>query len=220
LSAIRAGNLPRVQAVVANGHDVHSVIAKDRKQAIHVAAERGNLDIMKFLNSKGAALDARAEFGVQPMHLACRGGHIHVAEYLHETNPWEARKGEVTTDYPNHCPDWNCQPQFAHLGMMQEGEHWGALHASTDNGLRPMHYACDGRKLEMVKWLHSQGAALEARAQNRMQPYHSALESGAEDIVQWLTEQGAGKLDPSGKRRVVQSTRVASDWCSFGTVGF
>jgi ankyrin repeat protein len=65
------------------------------------------------------------------------------------------------------------------------------LDVATIKGHHPMHAACASGNLELVQWLHSQGAAVQVIDSKRgVQPIHLACHGGNFELVQWLHSQG------------------------------
>ena len=69
------------QFFAEHGKDVRS---KDRegKALLHKAAQLGKLEVVKFLVSKGADIDAKSEHGLTPLFYAKANQHLAIAEYL------------------------------------------------------------------------------------------------------------------------------------------
>lgn len=68
--------------LVQNACDVHQVYGLSGSSALHVAAEHGNIDLVRFLVEKGVATDAYDGRQTTPLSLATAKGHTEVAEYL------------------------------------------------------------------------------------------------------------------------------------------
>ena len=60
-------------------HAIHS-----GETLMHDACERGNLEIVRWLSSRGVPLDAPDNKGRHPKHRAIFMGHVHVLEYFRE----------------------------------------------------------------------------------------------------------------------------------------
>lgn len=73
------GNLEFVYYLV---NEKHAAVDKDGWTALHYAATKGHLDIVKFLVSKDADIDPDSPNNTTPLMMAARYGHIHVVKFL------------------------------------------------------------------------------------------------------------------------------------------
>lgn len=60
----------------------HVAIDKEGWTALHYAASKGHLDIVKFLIANDADVDADSPTNATPLMMAARYGHIHVVKFL------------------------------------------------------------------------------------------------------------------------------------------
>lgn len=74
-----------VEFLLKNGADVHAAARNAQKvTALHAAASRGDLEIVRMLLEAGADPNARQEGGFVPLHSAAQNGNVPVAELLLE----------------------------------------------------------------------------------------------------------------------------------------
>ena len=71
-SAARVGLLPMVNY--------------NEKAPLHYACERGHLQIVEYLISKGANVEAKDKDGKYAIHFACMKGHLPIVKYLISTD--------------------------------------------------------------------------------------------------------------------------------------
>ncbi len=70
--------------LIAVGADINNQDNFKRKTVLHLEAEKGNLDNVKFLVEKSAKLDVKDKLGKTPLELAHAAGHTEVVDYLIE----------------------------------------------------------------------------------------------------------------------------------------
>lgn len=133
-----------------------SVLATDEHQntVVHIAAEAGNLEILRLLADRGAPLDRRNWIHQTPLSLAAWKGHLQVVQYLCE-------HGATT-----HGRDLNTAPLSAaaaagHLGIVtylveQRDVPLNALERPF--GATPLFVAARFLKLDVVRYLMGKGA--------------------------------------------------------------
>ena len=77
------GHRTVVEFLLKNGADVHAAARNAQKvTALHAAASRGDLEIVRMLLQAGADPNARQEGGFVPLHSAAQNGNVPVAELL------------------------------------------------------------------------------------------------------------------------------------------
>ncbi|XP_016912474.1 poly [ADP-ribose] polymerase tankyrase isoform X3 [Apis cerana] len=97
--ACKTGDLTRVKALVTpktvNARDT----AGRKSTPLHFAAGYGRIDVVEFLLSAGASIQARDDGGLHPLHNACSFGHSDVVRLLLEAGA-----------NPNTRDNWNYTP--------------------------------------------------------------------------------------------------------------
>ncbi|XP_050594456.1 poly [ADP-ribose] polymerase tankyrase isoform X2 [Bombus affinis] len=97
--ACKTGDLARVKALVTpktvNARDT----AGRKSTPLHFAAGYGRIDVVEFLLSAGASIQARDDGGLHPLHNACSFGHSDVVRLLLEAGA-----------NPNTRDNWNYTP--------------------------------------------------------------------------------------------------------------
>lgn len=97
--ACKVGDLPRVRKFV-NSQTVNARDTAGRKSTpLHFAAGYGRRDVVEFLLTAGASIQARDDGGLHPLHNACSFGHVDVVHLLLEAGA-----------NPNTRDNWNYTP--------------------------------------------------------------------------------------------------------------
>lgn len=78
------GDFGAVRAFVSHGVPVDTIDRYDWRTALHAAAIKGNLPILRYLLAKGANINAVDRFGDSPLELATSKGHDEAARFLAE----------------------------------------------------------------------------------------------------------------------------------------
>eukprot|EP01122_Echinamoeba_exundans_P014044 TRINITY_DN6282_c0_g2_i2.p1 TRINITY_DN6282_c0_g2~~TRINITY_DN6282_c0_g2_i2.p1 ORF type:complete len:142 (-),score=43.59 TRINITY_DN6282_c0_g2_i2:575-946(-) len=82
--AIKTGDINGVREYVeVKKHDVNAPDATvKRRTPLHYAADFGQVEVAKYLVSKGAKLDVKDGFGITPLLAAVYENHAEVVEFL------------------------------------------------------------------------------------------------------------------------------------------
>ena len=177
--AVRAGDLPRVAALVeadpslaifaasilgetahieelvSGNRSLASALSADGWTPLHLAAFFGKDEAARLLLNKGAPVDARSTNPMQntPLHAAAAGKHAALVKLLIDHG--------------------------ANVNARQHGG-WTAMHAAAQTG-----------DIEMARVLVAAGADPQARAENNQSPLDIALTKGQQAMVDFLEANGA-----------------------------
>ena len=80
--AVKKGDINKVKSILAENPDQVNAKANGGWTPLHLAAERGNKDVIELLIAKGAQVNAKDKFGSTPLHCAAWMGQKDVAELL------------------------------------------------------------------------------------------------------------------------------------------
>ncbi len=117
----------------------------DNRTALLDAAERGHLDVVKYLLENSADLSIADFSGRNPLHVSCGEGHTQVVEYL-------LVKGASvgTPDYNQRFPlHWASKHGKTDIvePLIEKGAVVGVVDAMQDT---PLHLACDGGHIQVI----------------------------------------------------------------------
>ena len=146
-----------------------------RPTALQVAAERGQVDIVRLLLEKGVDLEERGEYGWKPVHLAAHWGHDDVVHLLLE-------KG-ARLDIFTAC----LRGDIEAMGRLLAADPSLATTPGLGNA-PPLHCAT---ALPVARLLIDHHARLDTVDSMDNTPLGSALNRSARDVAVYLLEQGA-----------------------------
>lgn len=149
------------------------------RQPLHYAARNGHVEVVQFLLSKGAYINAADKKGYTPLCLAARYGNIEVVNLLIQ------KKAEIKPDsvFYNFESELNTPLHLAalngHLQVLinlreyssQRG--WTFINAKNKNGYTPLHMAAFNGHQNIVKYLIKQGAQFNKKALYKDTDYYS-----------------------------------------------
>jgi ankyrin repeat protein len=151
--AIRKNQVDAVERLLDSGM---SVLATDEhaNTAAHLAAEAGNLAILRLLRERGAPLDRLNWIDQSPLSLAAWKGHLSVVKYL------------CAQGAPTHGPNLNTAPlgtaaAAGHLEIVKylvEQRHVPLNALERPFGATPLFVAASFFQLDVVRYLMARGA--------------------------------------------------------------
>lgn len=217
--AVKAGDVTRVNALIAAGADVNAKDYQGENTALHWAARKSNLEIMKILLAHGADARARDFHGFTPLHNAAAWGSKECVELLlaHGADASDAKNGGLVS--PIHWAVSNGREQVIALLL----DHGADINARQLSGDTPLHEAArlsangitqdftistkvevpdthkddqasstpDNGDTDMVAFLLRHGADANAKNNKKVTPLHGAAWTGHKGVVELLLAHGA-----------------------------
>ena len=158
-----------------------------RPRTLKSAAERGDLDAVKFHLSKGAKINATSTAGHFALGGAILNGHPHIVEYLIANGADIDQKSEFGWT-PLYLAAWTGNPECAATLLLAGAK----INTKTlggwnsPSGYSPLHIAAERGSLAIVMLLIAAGARIAARNGSSEKALDLAIESGHTSIVEFL----------------------------------
>jgi cytohesin len=186
-AAVKAGDTAAVQRHLDAGLNVHAKDpdpAHDGWEAIHVAAQLGNADIVQLLLDRGARPDEKTKAGETPLELALRAKHPEVAALL------IASGADLGGGQAEMALQLSAQNGYASL-MQTLLSRQTRIDAKGDEGRTALHWAVSNGSMDVVRLLLFRGADPNARDDSGATPLHLAVASARRDLVELLVDRGS-----------------------------
>ncbi|CAG9983228.1 unnamed protein product [Clonostachys byssicola] len=186
LHAIRQGHPTTIaEFFLSRGADIHATLGKDKKTALHLAASRGNVGLLRNLIRRGANLEARTKNkGETPLLAAVR----HTS-----SDCWKAVRVLLNAgaNIESRRKDGqNILHLVASVGSIPVLRR-ALRHGLDPDSLTPLAIAAKYGELQLISILLRWGASIDARCNKNYTPLHVAAAQGPWQNVGLLVENGA-----------------------------
>ncbi len=151
-----------------------------------MAAQSGQLEVLKYLDAQGVPLDSEASDGSYPLHLAIQGGFLQVVSFFIEKRVNISRPIGQLQNTPLQIAVMKGHPEIAALLRKH-----GAQHSKDAQGYTSLHMAAKKGLTEEVKTLVLQGIGVDERSNNQETALHCASFHGHADVARILLSAGA-----------------------------
>uniref|UniRef100_A0A0D3HWG4 Serine/threonine-protein kinase BSK1-like TPR repeats domain-containing protein n=1 Tax=Oryza barthii TaxID=65489 RepID=A0A0D3HWG4_9ORYZ len=188
------------------------------RNALHLAASYGHLEICKFLvEESGLDVNSGSHRGETPILLAACDGDINVLIYLldHGGDPAIPNAGGFTplhyaAEYGVHVDPLNYRGAPLHLAASKDRvqamkvllEHGADPNRVVNHIFSPLMMACCGHSLKCVKLLVEAGADVNGNSTNGPTPLTEAVDDSLTDVVKFLVGAGADPNIPDEEGRI------------------
>ena len=129
---------------------------------IAATAQFRAMDVLLWLEKRGANVNAEDPYGRMPMHLAAEGGHVEAMKRLKE----QGANVNAEVDYNGRTPIYWAASR-GHIEAMKWLKEQGVdVNAKSNRGWYGgtlMHAAAGSGHVEVMKWLKEQGADINAK---------------------------------------------------------
>ena len=159
-------------------------------QAIHVAAFYGLTGLVSRLLKKGHDVNLVNGDEITPLHLAALSQNPGLVKLLLEHKAdINAKDWNETTPLGMVSSQLNGSPKISKLLL----DHGSVAETSDDDGITPLHSACQNGNVEIFMQLMKEGANVKAQDQTGETPLHKALHRAdpPSELIEELIKHGA-----------------------------
>ncbi|XP_052278022.1 death-associated protein kinase 1-like isoform X2 [Dreissena polymorpha] len=188
--------------VLVRGGASLGVQNKDGDSSLHCAAARGHLECVKILIEAGIPLDHKDKAGCTALYLACSRRHSAIALMLLHAGCSMDDYVEEVGEYVIHCAT---REGLTSVVQTMCAYSCRAEVTTKDTNVTPLHIACKGGSIEMVRFLLLSGAKADTPNKDGITPDIMALAEGFTDIAELLNKV-RGEKGESYIKQLIQST--------------
>ncbi|WP_252120576.1 ankyrin repeat domain-containing protein [Candidatus Chromulinivorax destructor] len=160
----------------------------DGSTPLHIAAEKGHMEIIKFLLAAGVSVDIQMPNGATALYFAAQNGYTEIVRLLIQGG---ANVDIQRTDngYTALC----IAAEKGHLEIVRFlVEHGADVNMKKNvNGATSLYLAAEKGHIEIVKFLLAAGASVDMQMDNEATSLYIAAQNGYTGIVRLLIEGGA-----------------------------
>jgi len=222
-SAAAEGDLERIKQLISDKQELVNATNESGKTALHIASEKGHLEIVEYLLEGGADIEAKSIYELTPLFSAAETGNIELAEmlikYRADVNAFSQFFGTAL-----HRAVYMGHPEVAKLLLKQGAavtvqnstgtvlhtaallgrpnlarlliENGADVNSKNSSGITPLYYAIstgNDRSDELAMLFINNGADVNAADKNGNSVLMMAVQQGFPDVADKLIEKGADK---------------------------
>ncbi|KAJ9516149.1 hypothetical protein QJQ45_024574 [Haematococcus lacustris] len=192
--AAECGDVEAIQRYVQQGASQGypaSVVLQSREDVLgmlplHIAAERGHLELLKYLLANQVDIDAGDKFRVTALHLASIQGHLECVRLLLQHRA-AVQAVDTEGDTALH---WAATKGHTEVVVLL-GKYGAAVDAVNSKGWTPLHRAVYNGRRECSEQLVRQGASLTATTADGNSALHLAAFMNQLSVMETLLSLGA-----------------------------
>ncbi|WP_353288877.1 ankyrin repeat domain-containing protein [Wolbachia endosymbiont (group A) of Pogonocherus hispidulus] len=187
------GSCEAVKAILTHVEKCHSgklreVVNIENNQGqtpLHIAAENGWLNIVKYLISKGANTNAKDKYGRTPLHIAAKNGEFDMVKYLINEGANVNAKDKFDST-PLHSAAENGE-----LSIVRYLINKGAYVTKDKVGRTLLHHSALYGSSDVAEYLIQEGAHIDAMDEDGNTPLHFAAMMEEVDTAKVLLKHNA-----------------------------
>ena len=183
--AVRDGDTATVRRMVYDNNHLVNIVSDDDMRPLFIAAENGNLEMVRLMLEKGADINIQDEEGWAPLLGATSRGHIEVVRLLIDAGA-EVNIQEGRGDTSVNIAAKNGYIQIVRLLIGAGAD----LNIEHSGGWPPLTGAASNGHLQVVQLLINAGANINPEGDNHS-PFFVAASNNRVEIARLLLENGA-----------------------------
>jgi len=183
--AVRDGDTATVRRMLYDNNRLLNIVSDDDMRPLFIAAENGNLEMVRFLIEAGADINIQDEDGWAPLSGATSRGHIEVVRLLIDAGA-EVNIQEGRGDTSVNIAAKNGYIQIVRLLIGAGAD----LNIEHDGGWPPLTGAASNGHLQVVQLLINAGANINPEGDDHS-PFFAAVSNNRVEIARLLLENGA-----------------------------
>ncbi|XP_062595975.1 serine/threonine-protein phosphatase 6 regulatory ankyrin repeat subunit C-like [Saccostrea cucullata] len=167
----------------------HLLDVKDNngRNALHLAAFRGNIDLLIFLLEKGFDVKTKRNEGGIVLYISCINGELEMCKYLVNTYPHLLDVKDNNGGNALHAAAWGGNIDLLNF-LLEKGFD---VKTKRNDGFTVLHLCCMRGRLEMCKYLvNTYPHLLDVKDNNGGNVLHDAAWGGNLDLLNLLLEKG------------------------------
>lgn len=153
--------------------------------ALHYAAYRGNIRIIKLLYSYGCTISIKNDNGLNVMHLSAQGNQISAMVYFNEFHKYSYSCFDNANSTPLHWAAYSGSSEALDF-LLSRGVN---INLQDNDGSTPLHLAVLTERHKIVSKLIKQGANYHFKDSNGKKPIDIALFKGDEIMMEFIQEK-------------------------------
>jgi ankyrin repeat protein len=179
-------DLDGIKKIISENPDRINQIDKDGNSFLHRAVHTGNVDMVKFLVSRGADVNVKDNYGQTPVQIAAQLDDVQIIIHLVSHGAEINIKNSIGKT-PLHDAVAHDQFQIVNYLVSQDAE----INAKDINGRTPLHDAVFDNYTEISAYLVSKGAGFNLKDSDGKAALHYAVINENLDIIKSLVSGGA-----------------------------
>jgi len=186
------GHVTIVKLLLDKGAEVDLI--EDRLSALHIAACRGQAEVVQMLIEAKCDANILNKKGVCPLHCAVSNGKREIVRLLLDAKAQVNVKGQKSARTPLSMAGEVNDIETCRL-LLQHGAN---LNLTDKYGMTPLNVVCNRNNSEIARMFIEAGAKVNIPDRNDAYPLHYAAGNGDDDIVRLLLDNDA-KVDVLNK---------------------